>query len=132
MLDLKCKLSSHTFETSLCEKFPKGFEKYFKQGGATKNDDKSQSNDKKKDEQPPSNKPKHPKISKDWNLGLFSPNPNKNRGSSSGGGQPIGNENPDKEKWMIFGAIGTVAFIAILAYFEMGYKEIGWKEFINK
>lgn len=53
-------------------------------------------------------------------------------GSSSGSGRPIGNDGADKEKWLLLGAVGTVAVLASIAYFEMGYREIGWKEFTNK
>lgn len=123
-----------------CEKYPKGFEKYFKQSGAAKsrleNTAKQNDENKKADEIPKTpNSTQQSKNPNDWNLGMFKPSSQnqKNQGTSGGGGgRPIGNENPEKEKWLIFGAIGTVAFIAILAYFEMGYKEIGWKEFLNK
>lgn len=33
---------------------------------------------------------------------------------------------------MLFGTLGAVAVIAVLAYYEMGYQEIAWKEFVNK
>lgn len=77
---------------------------------------------------------KTPKEEKsDWNFGMFA-NTAKTGGKGPGGsGRPIGGEGGgDKEKWMLFGAAGTVAFIAALAYLEMGYKEIGWKEFVNQ
>lgn len=78
---------------------------------------------------------KAPKEDKnEWNFGMFA-NTAKTGGKGSGGGsgRPIGGEGGgDKEKWMLFGAIGTVAFLGALAYMEMGYKEIGWKEFVTK
>lgn len=46
------------------------------------------------------------------------------------GGKPFGDG--DKEKWYIFGATGAIALLATLAFWEMGYKEIGWKEFVHK
>lgn len=76
---------------------------------------------------------KAPKEEKnDWNFGMFA-NTAKTSGKGSGGsGRPIGGDgNGDKEKWMLFGAIGTVAFLGFLAYMEMGYKEIGWREFVT-
>lgn len=67
---------------------------------------------------------------------MFSPQPargGKGSGSSGGGtGRPIGGEGGDKEKMLAFGALAGVALISAIAYFEMGYKEITWKDFINK
>lgn len=76
---------------------------------------------------------KAPKEEKnDWNFGMFA-NTAKTGGKGSGGsGRPIGGEGGgDKEKWMLFGAVGTIALIGAFAYTEMGYKEIGWKEFVT-
>lgn len=74
------------------------------------------------------------KSNNDWNFGMFNNTSGKSKGGSSGGsGRPIGgNEGSDRDKWLMFGAVGTVAFFAAIAYFEMGYREIGWKEFLNK
>lgn len=55
-----------------------------------------------------------------------------NKGGGSGGGRPIGGEDNDKEKWLLLGALGVVSLIGGLAFMEMGYKEIGWKEFVNR
>lgn len=67
---------------------------------------------------------------------MFSPQPARGKGGSSGGGgsgRPIGgSEDGDKEKMLIFGALAGIALISAIAYFEMGYKEIAWKEFVNK
>lgn len=49
--------------------------------------------------------------------------------SRTTGGKPFGDN--DKDKWYIFGAAGAIAFLATLAFWEMGYKEIGWKEFVH-
>lgn len=46
------------------------------------------------------------------------------------GGKPFGDG--DREKWYIFGAAGAIAFLATIAFWEMGYKEIAWKEFVHK
>jgi AFG3 family protein len=43
-----------------------------------------------------------------------------------------GKEGGEREKWIIIGLVGTVALLGTLAYYEMGYKEIAWKEFVNK
>lgn len=59
-----------------------------------------------------------------WSFGLFG-----GTGSRGSGGKPFGES--EKDKWYIIGALGTVAFLGALAYFEMGYKEIGWKEFVH-
>jgi AFG3 family protein len=47
-------------------------------------------------------------------------------------GRPGGKEGGEREKWIIIGLVGTVALLGTLAYYEMGYKEIAWKEFVNK
>lgn len=121
-----------------CEKIPKGFEKYYKKGqaGAAKPPPQAEARDAPK-EAPRSEPSKSPSgggspgstgPKKDWNLGMFTPS-----GQSRGGGQgrPIGGEQPDRDKMLIFGAISGIALVAILAYYEMGYKEIAWKEFVN-
>ena len=66
---------------------------------------------------------------------MFGKNATGGSGGSSGGGgsgRPIGGENNDREKWLLLGALGVVGLIGSLAFMEVGYKEIGWKEFINK
>uniref|UniRef100_A0A1L8D8U0 Putative atp-dependent metalloprotease ftsh n=1 Tax=Nyssomyia neivai TaxID=330878 RepID=A0A1L8D8U0_9DIPT len=126
-----------------CEKPPKGFEKYFKpQGGRSRKEAAATQSDKPKEapspqEQQPVEPPpskgaagKPPQDRNDWNFGMFAPNPPRGKRSSSSG-RPIGGEGGDKEKWILFGALGVVALVGSLAYFEMGYKEIGWKEFVT-
>lgn len=125
-----------------CSNPPKGFEKYYKSGGAAGK--KSESPEAKSPETPkqdvsdppPSRssssseaKKKTPPNS-DWNFGMFGQSGSSK--SSGSGGRPIGGESNDKEKWLLIGALGVVALIGGLAYMEMGYKEIGWKEFVNR
>jgi len=38
----------------------------------------------------------------------------------------------DRERWILLGAIGAVVLVGSFAFFEMGYKEISWKEFVNR
>lgn len=68
----------------------------------------------------------------DWNFGMFGPTSGGQKGSGQripiGGGEP----NPDQTKMLIFGALGFAAFVAALTFFEMGYKEISWKDFVNR
>lgn len=45
------------------------------------------------------------------------------------GGKPF--SDGDREKWVIVGAAGVVALLALIGFWEMGYKEIGWKEFVH-
>lgn len=45
------------------------------------------------------------------------------------GGKPF--SDGEREKWYIFGAAGAVALLALIGFWEMGYKEIGWKEFVH-
>lgn len=71
----------------------------------------------------------------DWNFGMFGPNPSAGpKGSSNQGqGRPIGGEQPpDQTRMLLFGALGFIAFVSALTYFEMGYKEVSWKDFVNK
>jgi hypothetical protein len=66
---------------------------------------------------------------------MFGPNPAAGpKGGAQGQGRPIGGgEQPtDQSKMLLFGALGFIAFVSALTYFEMGYKEISWKDFVNK
>ncbi|PNF15812.1 AFG3-like protein 2 [Cryptotermes secundus] len=122
-----------------CERPPKGFEKFFKPGGskeATKSAKPSAKEAKdapKQSQAPPPSKAaagsqpsKPPAPSKpydQWSFGIF--------GSQSRFGRPGGKEGGEKEKWIIIGLVGTLVLLGTLAYYEMGYKEIAWKEFVN-
>lgn len=71
----------------------------------------------------------------DWNFGMFGPNagPSSKGSSNQGQGRPLGGEQPpDQTRMLLFGALGFIAFVSALTYFEMGYKEISWKDFVNK
>ncbi|CAL4096513.1 unnamed protein product, partial [Meganyctiphanes norvegica] len=120
---------------NFCEKPPKGFEKYFR-GAASKQGDAQ----KKKSETPPSeaskanpekpsigggNKPKDP-----FNLSLFGPSSKSGGGSGAGGssGRPLGEGN-ERDKWLALGALGVMGMLGLAALYNMGYKEITWKEF---
>ncbi|XP_059612543.1 AFG3-like protein 2 isoform X2 [Phlebotomus argentipes] len=143
--NLRGDVNTWTWDTLLrewrlfCEKPPKGFEKYFKQSGGKQRKEASQG-DKVQEAPPPVEPPPSKGFSptpptgpgkNDWNFGMFSPNAG-GRGKRTGSsGRPIGGDGGDKEKWIVFGALGTVALVGALAYFEMGYKEIGWKEFVT-
>ncbi|KAH8339766.1 hypothetical protein KR074_004565 [Drosophila pseudoananassae] len=133
----------------LCKKPPKGFEKYFEAGGkssqpkgtAAEGKPSSGSN-KSASEKPSTSSPAPAKQARsaqepksDWNFGMFS---NTSRGPSgrSGntpGGRPLseGGGGGDRERWILLGAIGAVVLVGSFAFFEMGYKEISWKEFVN-
>ncbi|KOB76311.1 AFG3-like protein 2 [Operophtera brumata] len=108
-----------------CKKPPKGFEKYFQPGTSPK-----QAKSSEKDgapapskSSPPASKPSSGPDK--WNMNLFSNNP-------SGGGSGRGPyEGQDREKWMMFGAIGVMALLASIAYFELRYREISWRDFVN-
>lgn len=132
-----------------CKKPPKGFEKYFEAGGkgkpktAAEGDKNAASNSKQTSSSSSSSKPKPPAMrpssssepKSDWNFGMFS---NSSRGPGARGtgtpsGRPLGEGGGgDRERWILFGAIGAVVLIASFAFFEMGYKEISWKEFVNR
>lgn len=129
-----------------CEKPPKGFEKYYKDTKDKASPDEAakspkDGSEKKAADSAPSSKAapmsKPPgadlKASKssDWNFGMFSPT-NKS-GGTGGSGRPIGggDGNGDREKWLLLGALGVAGFLGLIAFMEMNYKEIGWKEFVN-
>lgn len=121
-----------------CQKPPKGFEKYFPGGKPAAGKQASEAGGKTGEAKQPAEKrsssasASEQKSSNDWNFGMFS-NTNKSGGGGNkgGSGRPLGNEGGDKEKWMILGAIGAVALLGSIAFFEMGYKEVGWKDFVN-
>lgn len=137
-----------------CEKPPKGFEKYFRQGStATGNGggkqspaaaakeaeptEGSKSTASKSASSPPpssaSDGSSKSKSSSDWNLGMFGTSSSGKSGGTGGAGRPIGgSEGNEKEKWLIIGAMGVITLLGAAALFEMGYKEIAWKEFVNK
>lgn len=135
-----------------CEKIPKGFEKYYKKpSGGQKTapkeaESKAETKDVPKDGeqraasststppgggQPSSSSQKQPP--KDWNLGMFTPSGGSKGGNRTGGqGRPIGSGEPERDKMLILGALGGIALVAAIAFIEMGYKEIAWKDFVNK
>lgn len=127
-----------------CEKPPKGFEKYFKPGTAAKQDsagEKKTVGSQSTESSSPSTSPKTPPLSRppgadakksEWSFGMFGPTAGKGGSGSSGSGRPIGGDGGDREKWLLLGAIGVVGIIGTLAFMEINYKEIGWKEFVNK
>lgn len=135
---------------NFCEKPPKGFEKYFRQGNgkqssAVKNEnvaeDKKASSSgsaQKPTSTPPSSTTDSGSKSKpnsDWNFGMFGPSTSGSgkSGGTGGAGRPIGgNEGNEKEKWIIIGTMAAVTLLGAATLMEMGYKEIAWKEFVNK
>ncbi|XP_068141857.1 mitochondrial inner membrane m-AAA protease component AFG3L2 isoform X1 [Drosophila tropicalis] len=130
-----------------CKKPPKGFEKYFEAAGKTQPKGDKKTSKSAATEKPPSSssssssKPKAQSSAaseskSDWNFGMFSNSsrgPAANRGSNNPGGRPLGGEGGggDRERWILLGAIGAVVLVGSFAFFEMGYKEISWKEFVN-
>lgn len=110
----------------LSEKPPKGFEKYFEQEKPKKPVEKDS---KAGDAKPEAAKEKQPdqKTDNDWNFGMFSTNAK----GGGGKGRPIGNDGGEREKWLILGAIATAALLSSMVLFDVGYKEIGWREFVN-
>lgn len=51
------------------------------------------------------------------------------RGFRGSGGKPFGDG--DRDKWYILGAGAAIALLATVTMWEMGYKEISWKEFVH-
>lgn len=123
----------------------KGFDKFFKPPKSTSSSNEKESKTTEKSEEssgkqspPPTSKPSSSASNKsppDWNLGMFTPSPSSKQGNQGGSqGRPIGGneQNPEQNKMIFYAALGFVAFVGALTYFEMGYKEISWKDFINK
>lgn len=65
---------------------------------------------------------------KNWSYGMFTPTEK----TRDGRNRSFGGDQPDRDKLLIFGAISGVLLVALLAYYEMGYKEIAWKDFTIK
>lgn len=114
-----------------CEKPPHGFEKYFKEKQKQANVEGKAAKEPK--EAPSAAQEAQPKTyqkpagsskpsSQQWSFGMFG-------GTRGTGPKPLGDS--EKEKWFLFGLVGVVGLIAAIAYYEMGFKEIAWKEFVN-
>ncbi|KAJ2943349.1 hypothetical protein O0L34_g12156 [Tuta absoluta] len=103
----------------LCEKSTKGLEKFLKPPSSEKD---SKSSDAANVQTDPLAKPKSSQDK--WNLNIFAPG-----GSRGSGGPP--NDNQDKNKWMIFGAVGLFNLLGLIAFSQLRYKEISWKDFVN-
>lgn len=120
-------------------KIPKGFEKYYEEGRKQKptTDEIESKSTETKTPSAKSSRPSTPKENKsDWSFGMFT-NTNKNSGGSGGSGggsgRPLGDgTGGDREKWILFGAITSIALLGSLTFFSVGYKEISWKEFVNR
>jgi len=103
----------------LSDKVPKGFEKFFKPGGAS-----SSSTVKN-----PVTKSTPPKGSSSKDAPSKGPDPKKftmKEGWPSGPGS-----DGTKEKYLIYAAVGTAGLLGLLTLLEFNNKEITWKEFIN-
>lgn len=124
--------------SQFCQKPPKGFEKYFKPGAAGKKEvtekpDTGSKGSKQDGGSAPKQAPT-PQPSKSapgskpdqWSFGVFGGS----RSGTGGSGKPF--SDGEREKWLLFGLVGAVTVIGTLAFYEMGYKEIAWKEFVNK
>ncbi|XP_030372537.1 AFG3-like protein 2 [Scaptodrosophila lebanonensis] len=133
-----------------CKKPPKGFEKYFEAGGKSATPkgaaaeskptpsngagSKSAPGSTSSKSSPPKSKTSSAAENKsDWNFGMFSNSTRPGAGRGTGPpGRPIGEgSGGDRERWILLGAIGAVVLVGSFAFFEMGYKEISWKEFVN-
>ncbi|KAH1003844.1 AFG3-like protein 2 [Dendroctonus ponderosae] len=121
-----------------CEKPPKGFEKYFKEGKPAAKDAKPEEGAKKEaketkgSEAKPEQKTPRPSLGgapgekkpyDQWSFGLFG-----GTGSRGSGGKPFGES--DQGKWYVLGAAAAVAFLGTITMWEMGYKEVAWKDFV--
>ncbi|KAG7161362.1 AFG3-like protein 2-like [Homarus americanus] len=111
-----------------CQKPPRGFEKYFR-GSASKQGQTGNAKPTPKTDPPPepTNKPSKPKDP--FNINLFgSGNKSGGGGRGGGGGKPIG-EGSERDRWLALAALAAMGFLGVAAYYQMGYREITWKEF---
>lgn len=126
-----------------CKPPPKGFEKYFEEGKKTKSS--LGSGDEvplKKEAHKPTgsdasdNQRQQAQQRTDWkSFGMFTQSRQQGSGDRQGGnqGRPVGDgNNEDRDRWMLLGAIGAAVLIGSFTFFEVGYKEISWKEFVIK
>ncbi|KAI5735621.1 hypothetical protein M8J77_020657 [Diaphorina citri] len=123
----------HQWRIILSENVPKGFEKFYP-------DKNKKSAEKPKEEGKPSDSTQPPLSKPDlsssrsgsspWNMGVFGGGGGK--GGQGSGGKGFGDfSGGDKEKYFMYGLIGSVAVLAAAVMYEMNYKEITWKDFIN-
>ncbi|XP_050541480.1 AFG3-like protein 2 [Daktulosphaira vitifoliae] len=97
--------------TNLCQKPPTGFEKYYDKSDKNKDGKKSSSS---------SGRPK-PSLDNEFRKRL-------NRISQGSGGSSGDSE---RDKWILYGVAGTITLISLYAFYNMSYKEITWKDFVN-
>ena len=116
----------------LCERPPKGFEKFFRDKPSKKEVPK---------EKPKSNK-EPPKESKASERIPPPPPRNKSTSSESSGGPKIdfsqyfkntgsGSNDPQKQQWMTLAAAAAAVAGLYLISVQLNYREITWKEFVN-
>ncbi|CAG0880975.1 unnamed protein product [Darwinula stevensoni] len=110
---------------------PKGFEKYFP--GGKKDAKKQEETEDKQDPEslppPPKRESSSPPGSKDppWkDFNIFSTS----RGSKTGGGGG-GMGDGDRERLVAIGVLTALGLIGALTMYEMSYREITWREFVN-
>ncbi|CAG7823745.1 unnamed protein product [Allacma fusca] len=126
------------------DKPPKGFEKYFRPSEGKKLNEAEKAQSLKKGSEkntaaqaagskavPPPPKSSAPNSPQEpWSNIFGSGGSSGGRGKSSGTpGSGLGGEGGDKV--VFIAVIGTIGLLATLAYHEMSYREITWKEFVN-
>lgn len=121
----------------LCQKPPRGFEKYFrgasgKQAGSGKGGRKEGGQETPPPPPPPSKSPHQPPTGpKDpFSMNLFGSGPKTGGGGGGarGGPKPLG-EGGERERWVALATLAAVGLLGVAAYYQMSYREITWKEF---
>ncbi|CAG0904439.1 unnamed protein product, partial [Cyprideis torosa] len=104
------------------------FEKYFDPDESTSSDEKKAKEDKK----PPAKDTKGRSTRKDdeWK-GLKLEFPFSGPGGSRGTGGP-GSGNEERDRIVTMAVLGALMGLATIAYYESGYQEITWRDFVNK
>ncbi|KAF7988721.1 hypothetical protein HCN44_001294 [Aphidius gifuensis] len=104
----------------------KGFEKFNNRGKEKKTDSNASADANKEHKIPP---PSSQSAGQYW-TNLFGSSGKGGSGGSGSGGSGKSYDGNDKEKWIIAGVIGAATLIGSLVFFEVGSKEITWREFV--
>lgn len=123
----------------LCQKPPRGFEKYFRGAAGKQGQGAGQGKTARKDggqgDAPPpptqSKGPPPPTAPKDpFSMNLFGSGPKAGGGGGGGRGgpKPLG-EGGERERWVALATLAAVGLLGVAAYYQMSYREITWKEF---
>uniref|UniRef100_T1IJ28 AAA+ ATPase domain-containing protein n=1 Tax=Strigamia maritima TaxID=126957 RepID=T1IJ28_STRMM len=118
---------------TFCQKPPKGFEKYFpenKKGSPPQDDKRSQSKEDKRGGMDKPSKSASPQNKSGFYERIKEPgSSNPFSGTGRGGKPPFGSD--DQNRLVTIALVTTLGLLGALAFNEMRYREITWKDFCN-